>query len=288
MTIEELVAHILQLATAGEVQEAHRIYNEALVATPRHPALVALLGKLPLQYDEAFYATSRLRSLRSARLLLGLLAPHLETKSAVDFGAGTGTWLEAACEGGAEVALGIEGQWVEQSPLRFRGATYRYQDLNNRIGLDQRFDIAISVEVAEHLQPDRGPTFVDDLCRASDHVLFGAALPRQLGEGHINCRPHSYWAREFARNGFNCLDAFRPAVWYDPRVDPWYAQNCLLFATKSSPLVRVVPPAVFLDVYHPLMTNEYVLRDHQLGLRDPAGHQTRGARMSGPGGSAGS
>jgi hypothetical protein len=269
MTVEELAEHILKLAGTGHVQEAHRAYNEALVAVPRHPVLVPLLDKLPLQYDGDFYATSRPRSLQSARLLFGLLAPHLVVRSVVDFGAGTGTWLEAACLGGADVALGIEGRWVEQSPLRFTGAAYRFQDLNETVVLDQRFDLAISVEVAEHLQPNRGPTFIDDLCRASDHVLFGAALPRQLGEGHINCRPHSYWVAEFERNGFYCLDAFRPAVWYDPRVDPWYAQNCFLFAKKDSPLMSILPPAALLDVYHPMMVSKYVLRDHQTGMRNP-------------------
>ena len=244
MTIEEVAQHVLQLARSGKIEEAHQTYNEALVAVPRRPVLVELLHKLPLIFDENFYADSRVRSLQSAELLLGLLAPHLVARNAVDFGAGIGTWLDAACLAGAESALGIEGHWVEKSQLRFAGAVFRYQDLNNTIELERRFDLAISVEVAEHVQPTGGPTFVDDVCRASDQVLFGAALPRQPGDGHINCRPHSYWAAEFQRNGYTGLDPFRAHAWYDTRVEPWYAQNCFLFVKEGRPLTSNFPPAV--------------------------------------------
>jgi hypothetical protein len=106
MTVEELAQHVLVLVKACGVQEAPRVHNQALVAALRHPVLVNLLEELPLLYDENFYATNRLRSLQSARLHLGLLAAHLAVRSVVDFGAGTGTWLEAAGLAGAELAMG--------------------------------------------------------------------------------------------------------------------------------------------------------------------------------------
>lgn len=269
VTVEQVADHILQLARDGKVLEAWGLYHQVLVAAPRHPQFVALLEHLPLHYDESFYAGIRPRSLQSAQRILGLLAPHHAFRSVVDFGAGVGTWLEAARGLGATLAVGVEGAWVERSPLRFTGAEYRYQDLNESVQLGRRFDLAVSVEVAEHLHPRRGPGFVDDICRAADHVLFAAALPRQGGDGHINCRPHSYWVAEFRRNGYQCLDLFRPQIWFDPGVEPWYAQNCFLFVRENDPLTRSLPPAVLLDVYHPLLVNEHVQRDHQAGRLDP-------------------
>jgi hypothetical protein len=44
----------------------------------------------------------------------------------------------------------------------------------------------MSLEVAEHLKPDRAGSFVADLCSASDVVLFSSALPGQDGDGHQN------------------------------------------------------------------------------------------------------
>jgi hypothetical protein len=99
--------------------------------------------------------------------------------------------------------------------LRGRDLDYAFADLNERIALDRRFDLAICVEVAEHLRPEHGPSLVDDLCRLSEAVLFGAALPHQPGKGHINCRPH-HGMRRTAFDVYHPL-LVNPAVLADRR-----------------------------------------------------------------------
>ncbi|RMD82912.1 MAG: methyltransferase domain-containing protein, partial [Lentisphaerae bacterium] len=39
------------------------------------------------------------------------------------------------------------------------------------------FDLVVSLEVAEHLPPERADSFVADLCARSGYVLFSAAVP---------------------------------------------------------------------------------------------------------------
>jgi hypothetical protein len=125
--------------------------------------------------------------------------------------------------------------------------------------------------VAEHLDPACGPGFVHDLCRAGDVVLSSAALPRQPGDGHVNCRSHASWVDLFRQQGYVCLDLFRPRVWHDPAVEPWYAQNCFLFV-NSTQRARFgdAPVAALFDVYHPLMVSKLVQQDHRSGRIDPA------------------
>ena len=60
-----------------------------------------------------------------------------------------------------------------------------------------RFDLAISLEVAEHLAPQRSESLVRDLCALADVVLFAAAVPFQGGAGHVNERWQSWWAQRF-------------------------------------------------------------------------------------------
>jgi hypothetical protein len=74
---------------------------------------------------------------------------------------------------------------------------------------------------------------VNLLCRASDAVVFSAAIPRQGGTGHINEQPQSYWARRFARNGYRCFDAIRPVFWNDPAADVVQRQNMLLYVAND-------------------------------------------------------
>lgn len=79
----------------------------------------------------------------------------------------------------------------------------------------------------------RAATFVDDLCRLSNVVLFSAAVPGQGGTGHVNEQWPEFWMNEFSRNGYLLFDPIRPEIWNDSTVGPWYAQNCFLFVRHT-------------------------------------------------------
>jgi hypothetical protein len=58
----------------------------------------------------------------------------------------------------------------------------------------QKYDLVMSVEVAEHINPEGSDTFCRNLINACAHrILLTAAPPGQPGTGHINCRKHDYW-----------------------------------------------------------------------------------------------
>lgn len=73
----------------------------------------------------------------------------------------------------------------------------------------ERFELAMSLEVGEHLSPNRADGFVDDLVGLADAVLWSAATPGQGGYGHINEQPHAYWAERFEDRGYACSNVLR-------------------------------------------------------------------------------
>lgn len=275
MNSSSLTSPDICLAIASRIDDndicgARALLKSALVASPRDPDLISLAQRVPNLYATDFYDEQHTGSLASARRILSIAREHFEFARVCDFGAGLGTWLRAAYELGATQLAGFEGPWALNHPQRFETAAYFAVDLNELIEVTEPFDLAVSVEVAEHLLPQRSESFVRDLCRASDIVLFGAALPRQPGDGHINCRPHAFWIERFRRNGYVCLDAFRPHVWTDPAVEPWYAQNCFLFVAHARRHeFAALREATLVDVYHPLLVNGFVQNDHRVGLLDP-------------------
>ena len=109
---------------------------------------------------------------------------------------------------------------------RFRDAL---ADLNRPLPVTGRFDLAMCLEVVEHLPPDAGDAVVASLCALADTVLFSAAVPGQGGTGHLNEQWPEHWCERFLRHGFIHVDCVRPAVWTDERVSWWYRQNTLLF-----------------------------------------------------------
>lgn len=185
-------------------------------------------------YDRSFYAARQTDTAHAAHATLSILFDVLPIRSVADFGCGTGTWLATAMRLGAERVMGLEGTWLDLKVASIAPDCISLRDLESPILLSERFDLAISLEVAEHLSPQRAKSFVDDLCAVSDIVLFGAAIPGQGGEYHVNERWQSYWAGLFEANGYRTIDAVRATLWSDPNIPYWYKQNTLLYVEASA------------------------------------------------------
>jgi cyclopropane fatty-acyl-phospholipid synthase-like methyltransferase len=195
-----------------------------------------MLNDITQEYGSTFYDRQREGSLNSAKAILRVVFDLTKPKSVVDFGCGVGTWLVTAKRLGAEHCLGLEGSWVKTQPLAAADLEVRDTDLEQTVSLKERFDLAMSLEVAEHLSPQRADSFVADLCKASDVVLFSAAAPGQDGDGHQNEQWPSYWAERFIRQGYMPLDVIRPIVQLDQTIEVWYRTNVVLYARPEQGL----------------------------------------------------
>ena len=190
-----------------------------------------LVGTSPL-YDSAFYCNNRYGSIRSAQRILSEIFKTVEHESVVDFGCGTGTWLWVAKALGAEKILGIDGDYVPKSLLLIPEFSFKAADLEKPLEFRERYDLAMSLEVAEHLHESAADTFVDSLCASADVILFSAAHLNQGGDGHINEQPREYWIDKFARRDFE-LEEIKQKFNHDDKIEIWYRDNIMLFRRKN-------------------------------------------------------
>lgn len=214
-------------------------------------------------YSKVFYAWQRAGSHSAARRILPIVFDAVRPKTVVDVGCGVGTWLDVARSLGA-ATTGYEGAWVRDLPPTYPGLDIYAADLEQPLAADRRYDLAISMEVAEHLSPARADSFVADLVRLAPNVLFSAAVPGQGGNNHVNEQWQSYWAERFAAHGYGPRDIVRPLVRNDRRVAYWYRQNAVLYSA-GHPTER----AAGYDFVHPEHTAWYRLIHRRLtsGLR---------------------
>jgi SAM-dependent methyltransferase len=194
----------------------------------------------------------------SAREILPLVLEIVKPASVIDIGCGTGNWLAIARELGAREILGIDGRWVK-SQLAIPAEKFIEHNLSTPLKLTRRFDLALSLEVAEHLPASAARGFVQGLCDAADVVLFSAAIPGQGGRRHVNEQWPAYWAELFAGCGYHCYDFLRPRIWNNPRVTWHYAQNSMIFARVGF-RHSFGEPATPLPLVHPVLWSSQVAR----------------------------
>jgi hypothetical protein len=218
-------------------------------------------------YERSFYQTLDEGVARSAEQIVPIVLEYLQPQSVVDVGCGTGTWLSAFHRRGVADILGFEGPWVDRDLLQIPTDRFRTADLAQPLRSDRRFDLVVSLEVAEHLPHTSAEIFIDTLTQLGQVVLFSAAIPYQGGQQHINERWPSYWATLFARRGFRAVDCLRPRLLHNTQIQWWYAQN-MFFAVDSSQLDRCPAlaeaakhsPPQPLDLVHPLLFLESTAR----------------------------
>ena len=197
------------------------------------------LGIESLTYNQViFEAFSRYAEAAAPGVaeVLTRMFPHV--KRVVDIGCGTGHFVRALRR------LRVDAEGLEYSPRARQvaaaelGITVSPLDLRSADRLAIRSaDLAMSIEVAEHVPPMLGDNLVALLTRTAPLVFFTAATPGQGGTGHVNEQPNAYWIDRFSARGFgfeeSTTEAVRLALASTVVGSPWIAKNAMIFRQAS-------------------------------------------------------
>lgn len=206
------------------------------------------MPKTGSSYTPDFFAGITNFAADSASVVFDLVFQLYRPSSLLDVGCGIGAWLAEAADRGIDVQ-GVDGDWVTREQLRIPPDRFRSADVCQPLDLGRRFDMVMSLEVAEHLPAEAAEIFIDTLTRHADVVLFSAAVPEQGGNHHVNEQWPPYWKAKFEARGYELFDVLRTQCWDDERVAWWYRQNVLLYATgESAEKIRAAAPVVRLPL----------------------------------------
>jgi len=108
----------------------------------------------------------------------------------------------------------------------------RFLDLTKKIDLNRVFDLAMNIEVVEHIDEKYADLVVENITRHVDLLVFSAAIPGQGGYGHINEQPFEYWVEKLNKINFNCdsksTKQFRHYL-KENKAKSWYINNISVF-----------------------------------------------------------
>jgi SAM-dependent methyltransferase len=196
--------------------------------------VIAFGRKRATPYNSTFFANQAEGALRSAQIVAPIVVELVSPATVVDIGCGQGAWLRAFQENGVEELKGYDGPWVDSSRFFIDPRFFCQVDLCSLESVLGCFDLALCLEVGEHLPARIAPQLVKLLTNAAPLVLFSAAIPGQGGTRHINEQWPDYWKAIFARRGFRRLDPIRRKILHDNQVEWWYRQNIYLYAAEEA------------------------------------------------------
>lgn len=196
-------------------------------------------------------------NLKSPEIIVPYLVKLLQPKNVVDIGCGVGTFLYSFKKMGVKEVLGLDGEWASKELLSkyLNDNEFKATNLSEVVAFEKKFDLAVCLEVAEHIAEEYADNFIKTLVNASDVIVFSAALPHQGGQRHLNEQWPHYWQSKFSKYDYHFHDVLRPLFWNNPSVDFWYKQNMFLVTHKNKLINNTTPAelnkAAFSNLVHP-------------------------------------
>lgn len=206
------------------------------------------MSKVLYVHDEVTHNSS------AAEQVLPVLFEVYQPKSIVDVGCGLGNWIEVAKKMTGSTITGVDGDYVNRSLLKINEEEFVEKDLTKPFDLNKKYDLAICLEVAEHLPESSAKGFIQSLTNHADVIMFSAALPGQGGQNHINEQWPSYWQENFNNCGFEMIDFFRFKIWDNTKIEYWYKQNLFLVVKKGHSLSESNSKLAY-SLVHPELLN---------------------------------
>lgn len=153
-----------------------------------------------------------------------------DVKNVCDVGCGIGSYIQKAADHnkrirGYEIALDYAQKYMRDDVVsQVRKWDFTQELTQDILETDGKYDLVMSFETAEHIEPSGSETFVKNLINLTQPtgmIVFTAGPPGQEGCGHINCRDKQFWIELFEQNGW---DRALEIQW--DIASNWRAQGC--------------------------------------------------------------
>ena len=183
-------------------------------------------GEFLLENDVIDYDEIESEEKPFANRLATWIKENINPKKVVDIGCGPGTYVYSLRDNG----INAYGYDIDD---RVDGKDYLKK--LSLFEINDKSDVVICLEVAEHIETSLSDSIVDSIIRNVNDdgiIIWTAAIPEQGGVGHINCQKKEYWEDKFISRGFHRDCAIESKLLEYIRSGPymgWFSQNLMIF-----------------------------------------------------------
>ena len=192
-------------------------------------------------YSSSFYSSVTTRAHAASEIVTSIVLKNFSPESIIDIGAGDGIWLSTMAKKGRArrlTAVDLPGSRFGllknlEFPVELLTMNFEDHMLQNH----KAYDLAICVEVIEHISTDRALLLLDWISQNCRTIIFSGATTGQGGTHHINEQSQSYWLSAMMSRGLVPCDNLRPAL-LNSRIVPSYYQNNVFFYVNTKFLIE--------------------------------------------------
>lgn len=181
-----------------------------------------------MTYDRDYYMKIRREESPQAKRLAGYLIGNYAPRSVIDFGCADGLYLKPF------TLVGIDVLGVDYSPdvIALRQIdNIVLADLTLPFHINTKFDLAICLEMLEHIEEKYAEFAVANIANASDLLILSVAGKNQIEESHVNLQPKQYWIEKFSQHGLELSPHETKALVSDIGKGyhlGWFTQNAIV------------------------------------------------------------
>ena len=150
-------------------------------------------------FDEDYCSKNKNKSWRYDVVpeIVRILCAHFDPKSVIDFGCANGLHVASFKKHGV-CTFGVEGtiHYCEYIEENYDGP-YMIIDLRLPFDLRDRYELAICIEVLEHIDKDFEMIAIENICRHAEVLCITASSRRS--RKHINVENKEYWVDRFEK-----------------------------------------------------------------------------------------
>lgn len=137
---------------------------------------------------------------RHMRMLADRVIALAAPKTVLDVGCARGLWVQALRERGVEAyGVDISDFAIDSADPQVRPYLSVHPATEP---FDRTYDVIICSEVLEHLAPADAQVAIDNMCAATERILFSSSPADHDEPTHVNTKPTATWAAWFAERGF--------------------------------------------------------------------------------------
>lgn len=191
------------------------------------------LNDLKTLYDAEFYNFSKEEVSKFVSSFVDIIIKEFNPKSVADIGCGIGLYVNEFDKRGVE-AVGYDGSPYAIKNSVTRKGLLKIGDIRKNLNFDKKYDIVLSIEVAEHIPTKCSDIFVNTLTKCSDVIILTAAQKGQGGTDHINEQPRYFWIKKFEKKNFNFNKSLSEKLSFKMKEKgvPWWIHGNLMIFQK--------------------------------------------------------